>query len=103
MGYIVHPLCLSRCGSRLGAGSDSRGETGIVGWSMGWQREVTFGEYELRLAFSRSGSFQRRAGRDPDGHGIARLGGRHVRVAFRHRTWNDLTEAERWDRIHGYH
>jgi hypothetical protein len=73
------------------------------GANMGWHREVTFGEYELRLAFSRSGSFHRRAGRDPDGHGIARLGGRHLRVALRHRTWNDLTEAERWDRIHGYH
>ena len=34
------------------------------------------------MVFSRSVSFHRRA--------------------FRHRDWNDLSEAQRWDRIHGY-
>jgi hypothetical protein len=34
------------------------------------------------LAFSRSASFHRRA--------------------FRRRDWNDLSESQRWDRIHGY-
>jgi len=70
---------------------------------MGWHRELAFGEYELRLAFSRTGSFHPRAGRDPTGHDMVRLGGRHLRIALRHRDWNNLSESERWDRIHGYH
>ena len=70
---------------------------------MGWHRKLAFGEYELRLAFSRTASFHRRAGRDPTGHDIVRLGGRHLRIALRHRDWNNLSESERWDRIHGYH
>ena len=70
---------------------------------MGWHGELTFGDYELRLAISRTASFHRRAGRDPTGHEIVRLGGRRVRIVLRHRDWNDLSESERWDRIHGYH
>jgi len=37
------------------------------------------------------------------GHDMVRLGGRHLRIALRHRDWNNLSESERWDRIHGYH
>jgi hypothetical protein len=102
MGYIVvHFVSAAVVATRRRQRLQRRDRDRRVehGW---WHRELTFGDYELRLALSRSGSFHRRAGRDPDGHGIARLG-RHVRVALRHRTWNDLTEAERWDRIHGYH
>jgi hypothetical protein len=76
---------------------------------MAWHRELTLGDHELRLALSPTGSFDRRAGRAPTGRDIVRLGDRHVivalrhvMVALRHRGWNDLSESERWDRIHGY-
>jgi hypothetical protein len=26
-----------------------------------------------------------------------------VRIALRHRAWDDLSDSERWDRIHDYH
>jgi hypothetical protein len=69
---------------------------------MGWHGDWTLGDYELRLTFSRTGSFHRRAGRAPTGRDIVRLGGRHVRITLRHHNWNDLSESEQWDRIHGY-
>jgi hypothetical protein len=70
---------------------------------MGWDRELAFGDYELRLAFGRTASLDRRAGQETTGHDIVRLGGQRLRIALRHRDWNDLSESERWDRIHDHY
>jgi hypothetical protein len=36
----------------------------------------------------------------PSGHDVVRLGGRHVTLSLKHRSWDDLTDSERWARLH---
>jgi hypothetical protein len=63
-------------------------------------RNFTFGNYSLRLAVGRGGSDDGQEGGLPSGHDVARLGRRHVTLALRHRSWDDLTDSERWARLH---
>ena len=67
---------------------------------MGWHRDVSLGEYSLRVRVSWTGLLlHRRVGHSPNGHDLLRLSGRHVRVAVRHRIWDATTQAERLDRL----
>jgi hypothetical protein len=66
---------------------------------MGWHRDVSLGDYSLRVRFSWTGLLHRRVGHSPNGHDLLRLSGRHVRVAVRHRRWDATTQAERLDRL----
>jgi hypothetical protein len=63
-------------------------------------RQFTFGNYSLRLAVGRGGSDDDQEGGLPSGHDIARVGGRHLTLALRHRSWDDLTDSERSARLH---
>jgi hypothetical protein len=63
-------------------------------------RQFTFGNYSLRLAVGRGGSDVDQEGGLPSGHDVARVGGRHLTLAIRHRSWDDLTDSERSARLH---
>jgi len=63
-------------------------------------REFTFGNYTLRLVFGRGGDAEDHEDGSPPDRDVARVGGRHVTVALGHRSWDDLTDSERWARLH---
>lgn len=67
---------------------------------MGGSRTFTFGNYSLRLAIDRDRSDEDQEFGSPSGHDVARLGGRHVTLSLRRRSWDDLTDSERWARLH---
>ncbi len=63
-------------------------------------RKFTFGNYSLRFAVGRGDSDDDQEGGLPSGHDVVRVGGRHVTLALRHRSWDDLTDSERSARLH---
>lgn len=69
---------------------------------MNGSREIRFGNYALRFAVGRGDSDddEEEGGGLPSGHDIARIGGRRATLALRHRSWEDLTDSERWARLH---
>jgi hypothetical protein len=67
---------------------------------VGGTRKFTFGNYSLRLAVGRGRSDDDQEVGTPCGHDVARFGGRHVTLSLRHRSWEDLTDSERWARLH---
>jgi len=68
---------------------------------VGSSHKFTFGNYSLRLAVGRgrADDDDREVGL-PSGHDVVRVGGRHVTLSLRHRSWDDLTDSERWARLH---
>jgi hypothetical protein len=68
---------------------------------VGSSHRFTFGNYSLRFAAGqgRSDDEDREVGLT-SGHDVVRVGGRHLTLSLRHRSWDDLTDAERWARLH---
>src|SRR6476619_6122508 len=90
-------------GSAPPTGGYSRSRPGIAdvrgALGMGWHRDVSLGDYSLRVRVSWTGLLHRRVGHSPNGHDLLRLSGRHMRVAVRHRRWDATTQTERLDRL----
>jgi hypothetical protein len=70
---------------------------------MGWSKTATLGDTVIEMQFSRSGQFHRHLDGGDLPEEKARLSGRHVRLVFRRRTWDDLSEEERAARLHNRH
>lgn len=67
---------------------------------MDGSRKFTFGNYSLRLAVGRGSSDDDEQAESPSGNDVARFGGRQVTLSLKHRSWDDLTDSERWARLH---
>jgi hypothetical protein len=63
-------------------------------------RKFTFGNYSLRMAVGRRNSDEGQDVGLPSGHDVSGFGGRRVSLSLRRRAWEDLTDSERWARLH---
>jgi len=67
---------------------------------VGGSHKFTFGNYSLRMAVGRSNSDEDKDVGSTSGHDVSRFGDRRVRLSLKHRSWEDLTDSERWARLH---
>ena len=67
---------------------------------MDGSRKFTFGNYSLCLAVGRGSSDGDQEVGLPSGRDVARSGDRRVTLSLRRRSWDDLTDSERWARLH---
>lgn len=67
---------------------------------MGWSKTASLGDHRLEVVFSRSGAFQRHADTGTSEGDLLRLSGRRVRVSLRRAAWDDLTDEQRYARLH---
>lgn len=70
------------------------------GERVGGVHKLTFGNYSLCMAVGRGSSDEDKDIGSPSGHDISRFGDRQVKISLKHRSWEDLTDSERWARLH---